>query len=369
MAIVHLDTGAGDPALIEGASPTAVAAMLRRRSADTLEAAYGFLKRQPDGWALLRAEVLCGARPASALTDALAAVQRSDGSFPVLTLVSGGGLGFPSMTLESLDDDAAAIVGSFEALTIAADARVLHADWVEPTVRFLESRQQPDGTYRVADVSGAPDGCGISDASAEPETSVEPGVLAEPGASAESGASAGPSLEADVFWTGMVAGLLGRLPVARPEGLEAAGVWLAERFSPEAVEHDGFSALCAYAHFFTNVAHDLSDEALQWCGRALEKGFRSRRLEAVATLRVLLLCDAQAMPGASFDVGELLGRVLEEQAGDGGYAELSPGGPATRTTQTFDAMLAIVRLCGALGDPAEVELSRSDPRRDSTISD
>ena len=111
---------------------------------------------------------------------------------------------------------------------------------------------------------------------------------------------------------------------------------------------DGYSALLAYAHFFTNVAHDLSDEALQWCGRALEKGFRSRQLDAVATVRVLLTCDAQALPGATFDVTELLERLLEEQAGDGGFAELSAGGPATRTTQTFDAMLGIVRLCAAL---------------------
>jgi len=321
MAIVHLQTGTEDRDSLEAAPVEDVVEMLRRRSADALEAAYGFLKRQQDDWALLRAEVLCEARPASALADALAARQRPDGSFPVLTLVSGGGLGFPATTLESLDREGAAIVGSFEALLIAADAGMLHADWVEPTVRFLESRQRPDGAYRVARVADA------SDASHE------------------------SSSEAEVFWTGMVAGMLGRLPIARPEGLEAAGAWLAERFSPEAVEHDGFPALCAYAHFFTNVAHDLADEALQWCGRALEKGFRSRHLEAVATLRVLLLCDAQAMPGATFDVGELLGRLLEEQAGDGGYAELSPGGPATRTTQTFDAMLAIVRLCAALDDP------------------
>jgi hypothetical protein len=323
MTIVHLQTGAEDRDPLGAAQSAGVVDTLRRRSADALEAAYGFLKRQQDVWALMRAAVLCEARPASALADALAAVQRSDGSFPVLTLVSGGGLGFPAWTLESLDDDAAAIVGSFEALAIAADARVLHAGWVERTVRFLESRQHPDGAYRISE------GLGASDAARE------------------------SSIESDVFWTGMMAGMLGRLPVARPEGLEAAGAWLAERFTPEAVEHDGFPALCAYAHFFTNVAHDLSDEALQWCGRALEKGFRSRRLEAVATLRVLLLCDAQAMPGASFDVGELLGRVLEEQAADGGYAELSPGGAATRTTQTFDAMLAIVRLCATLGDSSE----------------
>jgi hypothetical protein len=104
----------------------------------------------------------------------------------------------------------------------------------------------------------------------------------------------------------------------------------------------------AYALFFTNVGHELADEALQWCGRALEKGFRSRRHDAVATMRILLACDAQAMPGAKFDVVELLDRVLVEQARDGGFAELSLAEPAGRTTQTFDAMLAIVRLCASL---------------------
>jgi hypothetical protein len=145
---------------------------------------------------------------------------------------------------------------------------------------------------------------------------------------------------------------MGRTPVSRPQTLEAAGVFLGERFHPDAVEHDGYSALIGYAHFFTNVSHELSDEALQWCGRALEKGFRSRHLDAVATLRVLLTCDAQALPGATFDVAELLEGLLAEQARDGGFAELSVGGTATRTTQTFDAMLAIVRLCAVLDEPA-----------------
>ncbi len=150
----------------------------------------------------------------------------------------------------------------------------------------------------------------------------------------------------------MIAGILGRTPVSKPAGLEAAGAFLAEHFTPEAVEHDGYAALLAYAHFYTNVADEQADEALQWCGRALEKGFRSRSLDAVATLRVLLTCDAQAMPGATFDAVELLERVMEEQAGDGGFAELSLWGPDTRTTQTFDAMLGIVRLANALDGPA-----------------
>lgn len=109
----------------------------------------------------------------------------------------------------------------------------------------------------------------------------------------------------------------------------------------------------AYSLYFTNVGHELSDEALQWCGRALEKGFRGRRHDAVATMRILLSCDAQAMPGAEFDAVELLERLLEEQARDGGFTELSAGGPPARTTQTFDAMFAIVRLCSALAPDSD----------------
>jgi hypothetical protein len=314
VSIVELDTGEGGGGGAAREAEFVVA--LRERSATALEAAYGFLQQQADSWALLRAEVLCGARPPSELVRALGDQQQLDGSFPVLTLVAGGALGFPAISMDSLAPEQAKIVGTLEALLIAGDAKVLHAEWVEPAARFLETCQQSDGAFRV---------------------SVE-----EWGEGADA--------RADVFWTGMIAGILGRTPVSRPSLLDAAGAFLGERFEPDAVEHDGYSALSAYAHFFTNVAHDLSDEALQWCGRALEKGFRSRHLDGVSTVRVLLTCDAQAMPGATFDVVELLERLLEEQAGDGGFAELSLGGPARRTSQTFDAMLGIVRLCGALED-------------------
>jgi len=306
MSIVHLDTGGADAGLVTA---------LRHRAAEALERAYHFLESQSDSWAGLRAQVLCGARPASDLTERLVAIQGADGSLPLGTLVSGGGPGFPPTDLAALDPEDTAIVGTLEGLLVAADAKVLHADWVESAARFFEARQSNDGAFRVL-----------------------------PGGSGRA------AERADVFWTGMVAGVLGRTPVSRPSLLEAAGEFLAQRFDPGAVENDGYSALLAYSHFFTNVAHELSDEALQWCGRALEKGFRSRQFDAVATLRVLLTCDAQALPGATFDVSELLERLLEEQAGDGGFAELSAGGLAVRTTQTFDAMLAIVRLCAALDD-------------------
>ena len=311
VSIVHLDTGGGAGGDDRAAAGGSVEG-LRLRAAEALERSYRFLESLPDEWALLRANVLCEALPKASLSERLAAVQSPDGSLPVGTLVSGGALGFPSIRATALSDGERALVGTLEGLLLAADAKVLHADWVEPAARFLESQQSDDGAFRV---------CG--DLAAEAEVDVEA-----------------------VFWTGMVAGILGRTPVSKPSHLERAGEFLGARFEPEVVERrEGFPELLAYAHFFTNVSHDLADGALQWCGRALEKGFRSRELDAVATLRVLLSCDAQAMPGATFDAIELLERLLEEQAGDGGFAELSPGGAETRTAQTFDAMLGIVRLC------------------------
>ena len=286
---------------------------LRLRAAESLERAYRFLETQPDQWALLRAQVLCAARPAEDLATKLGETQAEDGRLPIGTLLSGGALGFPPTELAALDADQRGVIGTLEALLLAGDAKVLHARFVEPAVRFLETQQAPDGAYRIP-ASGS-------------------------GRTVD---------QADIFWTGMIAGILGRTPVSRTRHLEAAGEFLASKFDPEAIEHDGYSALMAFAHFYTNVPDDAADEALQWCGRALEKGFRSRSLEAVATVRVLLTCDAQAMPGATFDVVEFLERIMEEQAGDGGFAELSPDGRASRTSQTFDAMLAIVRLCTAL---------------------
>jgi hypothetical protein len=306
VSIVHLETDGGDAEQVTA---------LRLRAADALERAYVFLEAQEDPWARLRAQVLCGASDAKELTARLVDTQADDGSLPLGTLISGGGLGFPLIDPERLDSNDAGIIGTLEALLIAADAKVIHADWVESAARFLEARQSSDGAFRVS--------------------------TQETGSDAE---------EADVFWTGMVAGILGRTPVSKPSLLESAGEFLAEHFNPDAVENDGYTSLLGYAHFFTNVAHDLSDEALQWCGRALEKGFRSRQIDSVATLRVLLTCDAQALPGATFDVAELLERLLEVQAGDGGFAELALDGAQKRTTQTFDAMLGIVRLCTALDD-------------------
>jgi hypothetical protein len=145
----------------------------------------------------------------------------------------------------------------------------------------------------------------------------------------------------------MLGGLLGRTRFVRPEVLDGAGRFLGALWTPERVEDGSGATLAAFAHFFTNVHHDLADEALQWCGRELERGFRTHRFEAVFIARVLLWCDAAALPGFGVDPRDLLARLLDEQAGDGGFAELATGGPAARIGPSLDALRAIVALCAS----------------------
>jgi hypothetical protein len=126
-------------------------------------------------------------------------------------------------------------------------------------------------------------------------------------------------LEARLRLTGALGGDLARSPYARPETLDAAGSFLADHFSPDLLQDFQWENVAAYAHFFSNALHDASDEILQWCGRELERGFRSRRFDALCTADVLLSCDAHALPGARLDPEELLLSLLGEQAEDGSF--------------------------------------------------
>jgi hypothetical protein len=140
---------------------------------------------------------------------------------------------------------------------------------------------------------------------------------------------------ADLASTGAIGGILGRTRFARPATLDAAGEFLAAHWAPERVRGPAWPVLAGYAQFFANVLHDLSDEVLQWCGRELERGFRSGGLDAVRTARVLVDCDAHALPGARIGRGELVEALLAAQRGDGGF-----GGVA----DSLDALVALVRL-------------------------
>ena len=141
--------------------------------------------------------------------------------------------------------------------------------------------------------------------------------------------------------TGVLAGCLARSPFARPETLDAAGNFLAAHWDPDRVSNGRLPDLHAYALYFANALHDHADEVLQWCGRELERGFRSRVFDAVQTLRVLVDADAHSLPGASFTPGELLVALLTEQAPDGSFGTAEPA--AARVEATLDGLHALTR--------------------------
>jgi hypothetical protein len=155
-----------------------------------------------------------------------------------------------------------------------------------------------------------------------------------------------------IFATGMLGGLLARTPFARPTTLERAGDALAARFSPDRVQGFAWPAIAAYGHFFANVLHDASDAILQWCGRELERGFRTGHFDAVRTARVFLYCDVGGLPGGALGTPELLTALLAEQQKDGGWLALASPAPSARVAHTLDALAALVRLpAGRAGGP------------------
>jgi hypothetical protein len=279
---------------------------LRERAATALERALGFIGDYGDDLARLRANVLLEVAEPAAVIAHLSGAQQDDGSFPPMGSVFSGAR-MVELRTASMD---AGLVGTLEALAVLADVRGLTTKATERAVEHLMRVQRKDGSWGHG---------GESDS------------------------------EERLFATGMLAGYALRTPFVRPEVIEWAGRFLTELWSPERVEGGRLASIAAFAHFFANGgAPDLSDEALQWCGRELERGFRTHRFEAVETLRVLSYCDAQALPGATFDVVELLDRLLSEQAADGGFAALDPGGPPGRVAPTIDALMAIRSLCQGL---------------------
>lgn len=274
---------------------------LKERGASALERALGFVRENGDSLSELQAYVALRAEPAARLADAVAALQDADGSFPPFAPCSSGWLG-REWRLRGLPER---LRGTVEALSLLGDARQDEAAGVELAVRFLEGAQRDDGSF------AAPD-CGES---------------------------------SQIFATGVVAGSLGRGRFARPEGLASAGAWLGACFAPERVEAGHTAERAAFAMFYANVPDDLGDEVLQWCGRELERGFRTHATDALSVLQILLACQVGSLPGATFAPEELLERLLGEQAADGGFDALAAEGRESRVAPTVDAMRAIIGLC------------------------
>jgi len=277
---------------------------LRRAAATALESGLAFVDRHGGDLARLRVRGVLGATSPEVCAGTIADTQNADGSFPELGLAEGGAPGLSAVQAAGLDPSGR---GTFEALVALSDLGMHHHACVEGSAVYMQSIQLEDGSW------GAP----------------------------------GLPADARIFVTGMVAGLLGRTRVVRPEVLHAAGEFLVERFTPERISGRNWDALTAFGVFFTNVGHDQADSALQWIGRELERGHRMRIYEAGLTVRTLLHCQTLAVPGAGLAPFLLLTDLLGEQGADGGFAELTSGPELSRVEPTLDGMLGIVRLCAS----------------------
>jgi hypothetical protein len=142
-----------------------------------------------------------------------------------------------------------------------------------------------------------------------------------------------------------ICGLLVRCPAARVSALRRAGEYLAAHWSRERVQRGSYPAIAGYLHAFAGLPAelDVADEALQWCGRELERGFRSGAFDPVAVGRVFVLCHATAIPGARLGAAEVVAALLRGQAPDGGFGE---GGGRERAS--CGAALALAHLRSAL---------------------
>ena len=304
--IIHFGDGEEQPT---DDSPAVI--RVRERAATALERGLGFVQDYGDDLGLLRAHVVLEVAAPGDVIEHVANRQRGDGSFDPFGGVFSGAISGELRTVALPPG----LLGTLEALALLADCRGLVSPAAEGAVEHLTRVQRQDGSW------------GRFDPNAPEKTPPEDRLFA----------------------TGMLAGYALRTPFVRPEVADWAGRFLASLWSPDLVEGGRLSSIAAFAHFFANGgAPEISDEALQWCGRELERGFRSHRFESVEILRVLFYCDAEALPGATLDSLDLLERLLGEQAADGGFAALDPGGPPGRCAPTLDALMSIRSLCKAL---------------------
>lgn len=231
---------------------------------------------------------------------------------------------------------------------------------------LVAAEQEEDGRVRpLAAGPGAPAEPGVASTAHALERLAGVGALdtapAEAAARALRAAQAGDGLwaageaappEAKLATTGLLAGLLARTPGASPAAVRRAAMalgagWrvpLVQGGTPEALE-----AIAGYLGALSNLAEDaLPDEVLQWCGRELERGFRTGAFPPAEVARVFALADAAALPGARLGAAEVAEALRREQAGDGGFPDAPPrparGAPGGRAEATRRAAAALAQL-------------------------
>ncbi|MEN8160937.1 MAG: hypothetical protein ABFS41_12760 [Myxococcota bacterium] len=143
--------------------------------------------------------------------------------------------------------------------------------------------------------------------------------------------------------SGETTGLLAKTPYARASALRRAEGFLAEHWKVERVQGPTYAPILAYVHALAHLHSEIADEALQWCGRELERGYRTQVFPPVAVARVFLRARARALPGLTLEPAELVASLLAAQAADGGWSS-DPETP--RLDATLEAVEALLRLGG-----------------------
>jgi hypothetical protein len=241
---------------------------------------------------------------------------------------------------------AAFLAGCPEAVLRRALAALRGGAGVASLLALLERQQRADGSFPAAPPRSAlaetRRALALLDDVGVREGALHVRACAFLGAAQQPDGHWGAGAEEAVVETGLLTGLLARSPCAPTAMLERAADWLAAQFSPERVK-GGAPALAAWAAAFANRPHDAADGILQWCGRELERDWRSGRCDAPRAARVLLACDAPALPGGRLAAAELVAALVAQQEQDGGW----PGPEAERGERAWDGLVALLRFGGA----------------------
>lgn len=254
-----------------------------------LARAHAFVRERGDALARLRAAALLGEAPVARVEEAVAAVQDAEGAF-ALPVGAGGPRG---------------VEGCLAAFAMLDDVGRLSGPAVERAVAWLAHAQNDDGSW------GPPDAA---------------------------------HLDARVVTTGLLGGLVTRTLAARPATRAAAERFLCRAWSPDRVKSGAWGPIAAYACFFSVTDSELSDPVLQWCGRELDRAFRTRQLDALAVARIFVRCQARALPGASVTGPEVCEALRREQTEDGGWALSARALAGEPVEAALDALTALVRL-------------------------
>lgn len=248
--------------------------------------------------------------------------------------------------LGALDRVAAYVAARGDSLeTLRARALLGEVPGSEVTARLAAegalAPDSPDGMLRSLGILDD-----LDQLAGGPGTPVEGVVRGLAGGLGEDG-SFGPEaapLAERIVRTGMLGGYLIKSLMLRPRIQSAIDGFLCRSWDPDRVKSGAWEPIAAYAHWYSLADSELSDPALQWCGRELDRGFRTRQFDALQTGRVFVLCHAVALPGASLAGGEVCEALCNEQTEDGGFALSARALAGDPVGAALDGMTVLVRV-------------------------